>query len=100
VNARIFDLMEIFSKQHYIHHGFNGRSSIKAVLPVLVPEFSYKGMDIQGGEVAAIRWYDAVAGRTSLEQAKQTFDALLQYCGLDTLAMVKIYDKLADLVKV
>lgn len=96
VNARVFDLMEIFSKQHYVHHGFNGRSSIKAVLPVLVPEFSYKDMDIQSGDVAAIRWYDAVAGKTTPEQAKQIFEALLQYCGLDTLAMVKIYEVLTQ----
>lgn len=94
VNDRVYDLMEVFSKQHYVHHGFNGRSSIKVVLPVLVPEFSYKDMDIQAGDVAAIRWYEAVNGKLNQERAKQTFDALLKYCGLDTLAMVKIYEKL------
>lgn len=97
MNDRIFDLMEIFSKQHYVHHGFSGRSSIKAVLPVLIPEFSYKEMDIQSGDVAAIRWYDAIAGKVSKQEAEKIFDSLLKYCGLDTLAMVKIYEKLKSI---
>ncbi len=97
LNDRIFDLKDIFAKQHYVHHGFGGSNSIKSVLPVLVPEFSYKGMDIQGGDVAAIRWYDAVTGKTTAGQAKQTFSALLEYCRLDTLAMVKIYETLKAL---
>jgi hypothetical protein len=33
INDRVFDLMEIFSKQHYVHHKFKGSSSIKKVLP-------------------------------------------------------------------
>lgn len=94
INDRVFDLMEIFSKQLFIHPGFMGSSSIKKVLPVIVPEFSYKGMDIQSGDVAAIRWYDAIAGNVSQNQAEKTFDSLIKYCGLDTLAMVKIYEKL------
>ncbi len=94
VNNRVFDLMDIFSKQHYVHHDFKGSSSIKYVLPVLVPEFSYKEMDIQNGLVASIRWYDAVMGNTDEEQAQKTYEALLKYCCLDTLAMVKIYEYL------
>lgn len=94
INNRMFDLMHIFSKQHYVHHGFNGSSSIKAVLPVIVPEFSYKELDIQNGSTAQIRWYDAVTGNMTDEEAKQTYASLLKYCCLDTLAMVKIYEYL------
>lgn len=97
VNSRVFDLMDIFSKQHYVHHDFRGSSSIKYILPVLVPEFSYKEMDIQNGLVASIRWYDAVMGVADKEQAEKTFDDLLKYCCLDTLAMVKIYCYLKNL---
>ena len=97
LNDRVFDLKDIFAKQHYVHHGFGGSNSIKTVLPVLVPEFSYKGLDIQGGDVAAIRWYDAITGAVSAAQAEKTFSALLEYCRLDTLAMVKIYEKLKAL---
>lgn len=97
VNNRVFDLMDIFSKQHFVHHDFKGSSSIKYVLPVLVPEFSYKEMDIQNGLVASIRWYDAVMGVADEKQANKTYEDLLKYCCLDTLAMVKIYDYLKKL---
>lgn len=97
VNERIFDLMDVFSKQHFVHHQFNGSSSIKHVLPVLVPEFSYKEMDIQNGAIASIRWYDAVSSNVNAEQAKKTYESLLKYCCLDTLAMVKIYEYLGKL---
>jgi hypothetical protein len=95
INERIFDLMDMFSKQHFVHHKFKGSSSIKYVLPVLVPEFSYKQMEIQNGLVASIRWYDAVMGVVEKGQAEKTFEDLLKYCCLDTLAMVKIYEFLA-----
>lgn len=97
VNERVFDLMDVFSKQHYVHHQFNGSSSIKKVLPVLVPEFSYKELDIQNGATASIRWYDAVTGGMTSDEARHTFEALLKYCCLDTLAMVKIYSYLRSL---
>lgn len=97
VNNRVFDLMDVFSKQHFVHHEFKGSSSIKYVLPVLVPEFSYKEMDIQNGLVASIRWYDAVMGVADTDQAEKTFGDLLKYCCLDTLAMVKIYQYLLAL---
>lgn len=97
MNDRVFDLMDIFSKQHYVHYDFRISSSIKDVLLILVPEFSYKGVGIQNGLVASIRWYDAVMGNVDAEQASKTYDDLLKYCCLDTLAMVKIFQFLKDL---
>lgn len=97
LNNRVFDLMEVFSKQHYVHHRFNGSNSIKAVLPVLISDVSYKEMDIGNGATAAIRWLDAVTGVVSSEEATKTYDALIKYCCLDTLAMVKIYNYLTEL---
>jgi hypothetical protein len=99
VNDRVYDLMEVFSKQHFVHPGFNGSTSIKAVLPVLAPNHSYKEMDIQNGQNASVRWFDAVTGAVDADVAEQTFDALLKYCCLDTLAMVEIYRYLVDLVQ-
>ncbi|MEK7620866.1 MAG: DUF2779 domain-containing protein [Patescibacteria group bacterium] len=93
VNDRVFDLMEIFSKQHYVHHDFKGSSSIKKVLPVLVDGFTYDDMDISNGQTAALRWYEAVTSDDS-DLAHKTYKSLLEYCKLDTLAMVEIYKKL------
>jgi hypothetical protein len=92
INSRVIDLMDVFSKQYYVHHKFNGSSSIKKVLPVLVPEFSYKDLDIQNGLSAAIRWHEAVSGSVDKDTAETVYESLLKYCCLDTLAMVKIYE--------
>ena len=94
INNRIFDLMEIFSQQHYVHHKFKGSSSIKKVLPVLVDGSGYDDLDITNGQAAASRWYQAISGSTTEVEANKTFESLLKYCKLDTLAMVEIYKKL------
>ena len=49
LNARMVDLEDVVKKGYYIHPGFRGRSSIKAVLPVAAPELSYAALEIGGG---------------------------------------------------
>ncbi len=92
-NARVYDLMDIFGKQYYVHKDFQGRISIKKVLPVLVPSLSYKTLQIQEGGTASQKWNEAVTLSTPQEKQKITTD-LKEYCKLDTLAMVKIYEHL------
>jgi hypothetical protein len=94
VNERVFDLMEIFSNGYYAHPKFMGSSSIKKVLPVLVPELSYKHLDIGEGLTAQIRWVKAARGELSDTEAAQVYEHLVTYCGQDTLAMVRIYEVL------
>lgn len=95
INNRLFDLQDIFSKQHYVHHDFRGKTSIKYVLPVLIDGLSYDGLDIRNGQAAALRWYEAVTDDKTDQD--RTFKSLLKYCGLDTLAMVEIYRALAKI---
>ena len=94
VNARIVDLMEVFSTQAYIHPGFKGSSSIKAVLPTLVPELSYKALAIQEGGTASDAWNKIVSGKHSAAELEKQRRALLTYCALDTQAMWEIWRKL------
>ncbi|MGV8025387.1 MAG: DUF2779 domain-containing protein [Anaerolineaceae bacterium] len=94
VNSRVFDLMEIFSQNLYIHPDFHGSASIKKVLPVLVPELSYDGMEINKGDEASIAWWQIVHGKLSEEEKEKKFFELLKYCQLDTKAMLKIFLKL------
>ncbi len=91
VDVRVVDLMEVFSQQSYVHPGFLGRTSIKYVLPVLVPGFSYKDLAIQEGGTASIRWNEAVTGQVSAEEAAKIRADLLVYCGLDSRAMLEIW---------
>lgn len=93
INNRMFDLQNIFTKQHYVHHGFKGQTSIKKVLPVLVDGLSYNHLDISNGQSAALRWYEALTASQS--DKEHVFKSLLEYCKLDTLAMVEIYRVLA-----
>ena len=94
INSRIFDLMDIFKKQHYVHPNFHGSNSIKDVLPVLVPKCDYKNLAIQEGLMASVRWHATVVGTMTKEAIEQTRKELLEYCELDTRAMVKIYEHL------
>jgi hypothetical protein len=108
INNRIFDLEEVFKKQYYVHKDFKGSSSIKKVLPVLVPDLSYKELDIREGGSAADAWDKLVsAGRRSdlknrersdLEEADKIIHALREYCKLDTYAMYAIWRELYKLV--
>ena len=92
----IRDLMHPFQQRHIYYWQFAGPYSIKAVLPVLAPEFSYSELEISDGKTAQ-RAYQQLAelpdehGRAVLKQA------LLDYCRLDTLAMVIILKKLQEL---
>lgn len=99
VNEKTYDLMRIFSDDLYVHPKFKGKTSIKKVLPVLVPWLDYKELGIGDGLTATIKWFRA-ATWTSLNEAEreQIFNDLWEYCELDTKAMVEIYNVLRSLL--
>jgi len=74
----------------YIHPGFKGIWSIKNVLPVMVPELSYSDMGIGKGDQAMMAWWQLINNELPTNEAEKTKTALLEYCKLDTLAMVEI----------
>lgn len=93
MNDRMFDLMRIFQDQLYSDPKIKGSYSIKNVLPVLVKDLSYKGMDIGEGATAMVSWYGMV-----FDDKDDVRDSLLEYCKLDTLAMVRILEELTRIV--
>jgi hypothetical protein len=97
VNDRVYDLMNPFRQGLYVHRAFHGSASIKKVLPVLVPELSYKALDIQEGGMASESWAQMVIDKPSAKEQETIYKNLLKYCELDTLAMVRIYEKLVEL---
>lgn len=98
LDSRVFDLEDIFKKQYYVHKDFKGSSSIKKVLPVLVPELSYKDLNVQDGGAASNLWNEIVCGNMNEDDKKQTTADLLKYCELDTYAMYAIWKKIWSLV--
>ena len=95
-NDRIIDLMKPFSQNMVRDEAFLGSASIKKVLPALIPDLSYNNLGIQEGEAAARRWKEATLGDVSDGERDKVYSDLIEYCKLDTLAMVKIHQKLAN----
>lgn len=93
-NERLFDLMDVFQQNLYIHKDFKGKYSIKKVLPVFDPELSYKDLNIQDGSMAMDSWKKLVFEDISDVEKEQVKKDLLEYCKLDTKAMWRIYEEL------
>lgn len=94
LNGRIVDLMTPFSTGLYAHKDFKGSASIKNVLPVLVTKLSYKELEIQEGSSAQRLWMEAVLDNKHDGDKHKIIENLLEYCKLDSLAMLKIFDTL------
>ena len=92
---RLWDQLPIFRK-HYRHYAFGPSNSLKNVLPVVVPSLSYAALAVQNGSQAQVIWEEMIATTGGAEKEQLTVD-LLEYCGLDTLAMVEIHHALGRL---
>ena len=97
LNERFIDIAEPFQKKHYYHPQFNGKYSIKVVLPTLFPnddELDYTKLgSVQNGSDAM----NIFANLYLLKDNKQREEIrkdLLSYCKLDTLAMLRIWEYL------
>ena len=95
---RLWDLEDIF-KKYYRHPAFRGSTSIKNVLPTLVPALSYKTLAVQRGDQAQTVW-DEMIRCADLVKKTQLIEDLRAYCQLDTLAMVAIHKTLIQYVSV
>ncbi|MBK9306196.1 MAG: DUF2779 domain-containing protein [Nitrospira sp.] len=86
---RIWDLHPII-KDHYYHPEFGGSFSLKEVLPAVVPALRYDDLEIREGGQAAAEYYRMVFIETDWVERAAIREALLRYCGRDTLAMVEL----------
>lgn len=98
INGQVQDLRDVFAKQHYVHPDFRGSTSIKAVMPVLVPELSYEDLEIKEGATASEQWWKMTAEDTPVGERERIAKALRVYCGLDSYAMYAIWKKLHQIV--
>ena len=94
---KVFDLMEIFSKNLYVDYRFIGSNSLKNVLPVLIEGEGYENLDVQDGAQAITEWEKIIFQNISKDEKKSTIDSLLEYCKYDTYSMIKIYNFLVNL---
>lgn len=99
IKDNIKDLMLPFFYRMYYTREMEGSYSIKYVLPALFPndpELNYHNLELvhNGGEASAIF---ASLGEKPKEEQQKIRKALLEYCKLDTLAMVKIWERLKNI---
>lgn len=92
--GRMVDLEAIIRKNFY-HYEFHGSTSVKVTLPVLVPEMSYDNFEIADGDSASAAFaYLATGKYKNKAEVEQVRADLLKYCAQDTMAMVKLHEKL------
>lgn len=96
----IIDLIDPFRAGDYYVPAMGGSFSIKSVLPALFPgdpELNYHNLDDRcqnGGD--AMNIFPRIKDMDP-EEAQASREALLQYCKLDTWAMVKVWEKLCKM---
>ena len=103
INNRILDLMIPFKNDWVVNKDFYGSASIKKVLPALCSdiELGYSNMNIGDGLTAQRVWSDTFIKDFSKKTQKEketVISDLIEYCKLDTFAMVKIFEYLKNLI--
>jgi hypothetical protein len=94
--ANVRDLMVPFRRRDVYRWTMRGSYSIKDVLPAMVPELSYDGLEIADG-YAAMRAYHEMCDLPPGEERDRLRAAMREYCRLDTWAMVNILAELENL---
>ena len=91
IHARVVDLLPIASSRYY-HPQQQGSWSIKKVLPAVAPDLRYDALDgVQDGGMAMAAFMDAISAETTASEKAKIEKQLLEYCGLDTYAMVRLW---------
>jgi hypothetical protein len=94
----LVDLMEPFRRREIYHWQMAGSYSLKSVLPVLVPELSYEGLAISDGDMASEAYF-TMGEISDPEELRKLRRALLEYCGQDTLGLVRLLEKMHSMDK-
>jgi hypothetical protein len=87
----LVDLLPI-ARKYYYHPSQQGSWSIKAVLPALCPDLRYDDLEgVQDGGMAMTAFDEALAPQTTPARKAEIERQLLDYCKLDTYAMVRLW---------
>lgn len=102
IRENIIDLLVPFREGHCYTPAMGGSFSIKSVLPALFPgddELNYHNLNplVQNGG-HAMTIFPQIKDMEP-QKAAEAREALLAYCYLDTLAMVRVWEKLKELSK-
>ena len=91
INDRLVDLM-VIARERYYHPSQCGSWSLKKVLPAIAPDLHYDELDgVQDGGMAMDVFSEAIASETTSERKVEIEKQLLDYCELDTTALVRLW---------
>ena len=100
IRDNILDLLPIFKNQFYYVKDMKGSASIKYVLPALYPNdesLNYHNLNqVHKGDEASAAYLSLKD--LSINDRETLRNNMLKYCKLDTYAMVKVYEKLKDVI--
>lgn len=103
INSNTVDMMYPFLKKYYYAPQMNGSFSLKKVLRALYPDdeaLDYNKLcGVHNGKEAAVAYAMITAGAKDYD-VNEVLSELDAYCTLDTLALVKLYEKLCKAVEI
>lgn len=92
IREHIIDLNEPFKNRWCYFPKMGAKHSLKAVLSPLVDDLSYQDLIVANGQELLGEYKEILFGDEKHRQKSK--EKLLEYCKTDTLALVKIYQKL------
>jgi len=98
IRSRLVDLLPLV-RDHLYSPAFRGSFSLKHVLPALIPELDHTTLGVRSGDDASalLGWLTLYPERFSRMERLRRRRQLLDYCALDTLALVRLLGRLRDL---
>jgi hypothetical protein len=96
--TRFIDLLAPFRAFAFYHPEQTGSASLKAVLPALTGA-GYESLDIADGETASREYLRVTFGAVDEAERARVRKQLEEYCGLDTLGMIRIVEALSEISK-
>ena len=99
INDRMLDLLIPFRERGLYRPCQNGSASIKQTLPAFVPEMSYDNLGIHNGTEASDQFMNFMLGKQTPAQTATMMQNLHEYCGQDTIAMVRLLEVVQKFIK-
>jgi len=100
ITSKLHDLLPVV-RDHVYHPDFLGSFSLKAVLPALVPDLSHDSLEVSKGQTASALLHRLLflGEPQKPAQRKALRKSLLAYCAMDTLALVRLKERLDELAE-
>jgi hypothetical protein len=95
IHGRVLDLLKVAEARYY-HPAQRGSWKLKRVLPTLSSDLDHARLaGVRDGHMAMLAYVEAIQPDTAAPRRGQLRAELLEYCRLDTLALVHIHDFLS-----